>query len=157
MAWRNWWDFGSGRLGDMGCHLIDLAFWAPDLKYPLTAEAEGTPVHPERTPLWLIATWEFPPRGDLPPVKLAWYDGGRRPPQQEEHNMPDWPEGVLFVGSDGMLISHWGRHDLFPKEKFAGFQPPPRTIPESIGHAEEWLEACKTAARPAAASAIPGP
>jgi len=144
MAWRNWWDFGNGRLGDMGCHLIDLAFWALDLKYPLTAEAEGPPVHPEGTPLWLIAAWEFPPRGDLPPVKLTWHDGGRRPPQQEEHNMPDWPEGVLFVGADGMLIAHWGRHELFPKAKYADFQPPPRTIPESIGHAQEWLAACKT-------------
>ncbi len=144
MAWRNWWGFGNGRLGDMGCHLIDLAFWALDLKYPVTAEAEGTPVHPEGTPLWLIASWEFPARGDLPPVKLTWYDGSRRPQQQKEHNMPDWPEGVLFVGSDGMLIAEWGKRELYPKEKFADFQPPQRTIPESIGHAQEWLAACKT-------------
>ncbi|HUT94546.1 MAG TPA: Gfo/Idh/MocA family oxidoreductase [Thermoguttaceae bacterium] len=144
IAWRNWWDFGNGRLGDMGCHLIDLAFWALDLKYPVTAEAEGPPVHPEGTPLWLIARWEFPARGDLPPVKLTWYDGVKRPPQQKEHNMPDWPEGVLFVGADGMLISEWGKHELYPKEKFAGFRRPPRTIPESIGHAQEWLAACKT-------------
>jgi predicted dehydrogenase len=144
MAWRNWWDFGNGRLGDMGCHLIDLAFWALDLKYPVTAEAQGTPVHPEGTPLWLIASWEFPARGDLPPVKVTWHDGGKRPPQQKEHNMPDWPEGVLLVGSDGMLIAHWGKHELHPRQRFAGFQRPPRTIPESIGHAEEWLAACKT-------------
>ncbi len=144
MSWRNWWDFGNGRLGDMGCHLIDLAFWALDLKYPLTAEAVGTPVHPEGTPLWLIARWEFAARGDLPPVTLTWHDGGKRPPQQKQYNMPDWPEGVLFVGSEGMLISHWGVKELFPKEKFAGFRPPPRTIPESIGHAQEWLAACKT-------------
>jgi len=144
-AWRSWWDFGNGRLGDMGCHLIDLPFWALDLKYPLTAEAEGPPMHPESTPLWLIVHWEFPARGDRPPVRLTWYDGGKRPPQQKAHNMPDWPEAVLFVGTEGMLISEWGKHELYPKEKFADFRRPPRMIRESIGHAEEWLAACKAA------------
>ena len=58
--------------------------------------------------------------------------------------MPDWPEGVLFVGADGMLIAEYGKHELHPRQEFAGFRRPPRTIPESIGHAEEWLAACKT-------------
>jgi predicted dehydrogenase len=144
VAWRSWWDFGNGRLGDMGCHMLDLPFWALDLKYPLTVEAEGPPVHPESTPLWEICHWEFPARGDLPPVKLTWYDGDRRPALQKEHNMPDYHEGTLFVGSKGMLIADYGHHELFPREKFAEFQRPPRTIPESPGHAEQWLAACKT-------------
>jgi predicted dehydrogenase len=144
VVWRNWWDFGNGRLGDMGCHMLDLPFWALDLKYPLTIEAEGPPVHPESTPLWLISHWEFPARGELPPVKLTWYDGDKRPALQKEHNMPNYHEGTLFVGSEGMLIAEYGKHELFPKEKFADFQRPPRTIPESPGHAEEWLTACKT-------------
>ena len=144
VAWRQWWDFGNGRLGDMGCHLIDLAFWALRLKYPTTVETEGPPLHPESTPVWLISRWKFPARGDLPPVELTWYDGDKRPPLQKEHDLPNYFEGVLFVGAEGMLIAEYGKHELYPKEKFADFQPPPRTIPESIGHAEEWLAACKT-------------
>jgi predicted dehydrogenase len=148
LGWCQWWDFGNGRLGDMGCHLIDLPFWALDLKYPLTVEAEGPPVHPEGYPRWLIARWTFPARGDLPPVTLTWYDGDKRPALQKEHDMPDWPKAILFVGGEGMLIATYGRHpgeyELYPRQKFAGFQPPPPTIPESIGHAQEWFEACKT-------------
>ena len=144
MHWRHWWDFGNGQLGDMGCHLLDLPFWALGLKYPTTVEAEGPPVHSEMYPRWLIARWTFPARDDLPPVELTWYDGGKKPSLWEEGNFPNWPEGVLFVGAEGMLFSHWGEHRLHPKEKFADFQPPPRTIPESVGHAQEWLAACKT-------------
>ncbi len=108
----------------MGCHMLDLPFWALDLKYPLTVEAEGPPAHPESTPLWRICHWEFPARGGLPPVKLTWHDGGKRPALQKEHHMPDYHEGTLFVGSEGMLIAEYGKHELFPREKFADFQPP---------------------------------
>jgi len=143
VTWRSWWDFGNGRLGDMGCHLIDLPFWALDLKYPRTVEAEGPPVHPESAPRWLIVRWSFPARKNLPPVQLTWYDGGKRPPHLKEHNLPDWPQGVLFIGSDGMLVADYGRRELYPRKKFADFEPPPRTIPNSVGHKAEWLAACK--------------
>jgi predicted dehydrogenase len=105
VAWRNWWDFGNGRLGDMGCHMLDLPFWTLDLNHPLTVEADGPPVHPESTPLWRICHWQFPARGDLPPVRLTWYDGDKRPQLQKEHSMPNYREGTLFVGSEGMLIA----------------------------------------------------
>ena len=144
VAWRNWWDFGNGRLGDMGCHMLDLPFWALDLKYPLTVEAEGPPVHPESTPLWRICHWQFPARDELPPVKLTWHDGGKRPALQKEHNMPNYHEGTLFVGSEGMLIADYGHHELYPREKYADFQRPPQTIPDSPGHFPQWLAACKT-------------
>ena len=148
LAWRDWWDFGNGRLGDIGIHAIDLPFWALGLKYPLTVEAEGPPVNPEGTPHWMIARWTFPARGDLPPVKMTWYHGGRRPGLLKEVNLPDWPIAILFVGADGMLITEIEvvppRFELHPKAKFADFKPPPQTIPHSVGHAREWLEACKT-------------
>ena len=128
----------------MGCHMLDLPFWALDLKYPLTIEAEGPPVHPESTPLWRICHWEFPARGNLPPVKLTWYDGDKRPALQKEHNMPNYHEGTLFVGSEGMLIADYGHHELYPQEKFADFRRPPQTIPDSPGHFEQWFAACKT-------------
>ena len=145
LGWRNWWDFGNGRIGDMGCHMIDLPFTALDLKYPLTVEAESEkPAHEESAPKWLISKWTFGARGDLPPVHLTWYDGnaGKRPPLQKEHNMPDWPEATIFVGSKGMMIADYGRFKLFPEEKFENFRRP--RIPHKPEHMQDWIEACKT-------------
>ena len=147
LAWRSWWDFGNGRLGDMGCHMIDLPFMALDLKYPLTAEAYShKPAHPESATKWLTANWTFPARGKLPPVRLTWYHGDKRPPLQKQHNMPDYPEGTLFVGSKGMLIADYGHYRLFPEEKFAGVRRP--RVPSIGSHHDDWIEACKTG-RPA--------
>jgi predicted dehydrogenase len=143
-SWRMWWDFGGGRLGDMGCHLLDLPFWALDLTHPLAVEAEGPGrVGKEVAPPWLISRWTFPPRGALPPVELTWYDGNTRPDLPKELNPPDWDLGVLFVGSEGMLVSSFAERVLLPKDKFADYEPPPETIPNSIGHHEEWIRACK--------------
>jgi predicted dehydrogenase len=141
-GWRQWWDFGNGRLGDMGCHMIDLPFSALDLKYPLTVESEAPSLNHESAPPWLISKWTFPARGDLPPVELTWYDGDKRPPLQKKHNMPDYPEGVLFVGSKGMLIADYGRFKLYPEDKFAGVTRP--RLPHGQPHAREWITACKT-------------
>jgi predicted dehydrogenase len=143
-TWRHWWDFGEGVLGDMACHYTDLAFWALKLGYPRTIEAQGPPVHPETTPEWLTVRYEFPARGPLPPVELTWYDGGKRPRLVEEHQAPDWRNGVLFVGEKGMLIADYGRRKLLPEEKFSEFPPPAPFIPNSIGHHKEWLLASKT-------------
>jgi len=148
-TWRHWWDFGEGILGDMACHYTDLAFWALDLRYPLTIEAEGPPVHPETTPGWLIVHYEFPARGHLPPLKLTWYDGGKRPELVQQGKAPDWPNGVLFVGEEGMLIADYERHKLLPESQFENFQPPTPFIPDLVGphpHHQEWVRACKTGA-----------
>ena len=77
--WRRWWDFGGGTLADMACHYMDLPFWALELRHPTKVSAEGPPPHPETAADWLIVHYEFPARGELPPVKLTWYDGGKRP------------------------------------------------------------------------------
>jgi predicted dehydrogenase len=144
--WRRWWDFGNGTLGDMGCHYTDLAFWALGLRHPLTIEAEGPPVHPETAPPWIKVTYEFPSRGDQPPVRLTWYDGSRRPDLPAGVDFPRWNAGVLFVGARGMLMADYNRRQLFPEESFRDFTPPEPTIPASIGHHAEWIEACKTGA-----------
>ena len=134
---------------------IDMPFWALNLQHPTTIEAEGPPVHPEGSPPWLIVRYEFPARGDLPPVKLTWYDGGKKPNFEELEKrlnrgsgtpgkIPQWGSGVLFVGSKGMVLADYGRRMLLPQEKFAGFKPPEPTIPNTIGHHKEWVEACKT-------------
>jgi predicted dehydrogenase len=149
--WRRWWVFGGGTLSDFCCHLTDLAFWALDIKSPQTIEAEGPPVHPECAPLWLIVRYEYPARGSQPPVKLVWYSGDRRPPYQlpAQTEMPNgrnhkWGNGVLFVGAKGMLLTDYDASVLLPEKDFAGFQPPPQTIPNSIGHHAEWIHAIKT-------------
>jgi hypothetical protein len=128
----------------MGSHLVDLAFWALNLRHPLTAEAQGPPVHPESTPKWLVVRWEFPARGSMPPVTLFWHHGGRVPPQMTRGEIPKWGSGQLFIGEKGMILSDYGRYMLFPEKEFAGFKPPPKTIPPSVGHHREWILACKT-------------
>jgi len=149
--WRWWWSFANGLLGDMGCHYMDLPFWALRLRHPTSVEAEGPAVHPETTPRLLTVRYQFPARDDLPPVDLTWHHGPVPPAVLKEKNLPIWkrggsgPEsGVLFVGSDGMLMADFDRRKLFPESKFADFQPPEPTIPDSPGHHQEWITACKT-------------
>jgi predicted dehydrogenase len=150
-SWRSWWDFGCGGLGDFGCHYMDLPFWALKLAHPTSAEAEGPPVHAESTPRWLRVKWDFPARGDLPPVKMTWGDGGKRPEMLADVLAPlgseaarKWDAGVLFVGEKGMVLANYGERMLLPKDKFIGVELPKPTIPASIGHHREWYEACKT-------------
>ena len=141
--WRYWWAFANGQLGDFFCHYCDLAFWALELKYPTTVEAEG-PVHPESTARWTIARQTYPARGNQPPVTLTWYNGGGYPEWVRQRGVPEWSSAVLFVGSEGMLIADYGRHQLLPEEKFKNYQRPEPSIPDSIGHHQEWIRACKT-------------
>jgi len=141
--WRYWWNFANGQLGDFFCHFCDLAFWALKLRHPTTVEADG-PVHPESASRWTVAKQQYPARGDLPPVALTWYNGGPYPAFMKERNIPAWNSAVLFVGSKGMLISDYNRHQLLPEENFVDFQRPAPFIPDSIGHHEEWIAACKT-------------
>jgi predicted dehydrogenase len=142
--WRGWWDFGGGALADMACHHMDLPFWALKLRHPTKITAEGPPPHPESTSKGLIVHYEFPARGQLPPVQLTWYDGGKRPALFAQGKLPEWGDGSLFVGSKGMLLAGYGNRKLLPEKEFADFKPPAPFIPNSIGHYKEWVEACKT-------------
>ncbi len=144
MTWEQHWDWGNGCLGDMGSHLIDLPFWALDLKHPLSVEAEGEPRSDESYPHWLIARWEHPAEGSRPPLVLTWYDGVKRPESPPGHDLNQWGIGVLFKGDKGMLLADYGRRILLPEEKFKDFQAPDPWIPPSKGHYAEWLHACKT-------------
>jgi predicted dehydrogenase len=142
--WRKWWDFGGGALADMACHHVDLPFWALKLRHPTKISAEGPKPHAETAAPWLIVNYEFPARGKLPPVKLTWYDGGKRPALFAQGKLPKWGNGTLFVGSKGMLIADYDHRKLLPKKEFADFKPPEPSIPNSIGHYKEWVQACKT-------------
>jgi predicted dehydrogenase len=147
LKWRGWWDFGGGVLADMACHHMDLAFWALDLRSPTHIAAEGSPPDPDTVAVWLIVNYEFPARGELPPVRLTWYDGGKLPPAYASLIPDKWGgrgDGSLFVGSKGMVLATYREHRLLPEKEFKDFQPPKPFIPESVGHHREWVQACKT-------------
>jgi predicted dehydrogenase len=145
--WYRWWDFAGGTMSDLGSHWNDLAFWALDLDAPQTVEASGPPPHPELAPASMSATYEYAARGKRPAVRLTWYQGTAKPALWTEKKIPQWGNGVLFVGDDAMLLADYGKHVLLTtdgKEDPASFKPPARTIPDSIGHHAEWIAACKT-------------
>ncbi|WP_165228769.1 Gfo/Idh/MocA family protein [Aquisphaera insulae] len=152
--WRGWWDFGTGALGDMGCHIIDASFWALDLGAPSSIEAESPPIkdHPDTAPAWSIVRYQFPAKGDRAAVKLTWYDGGKLPSAELFDGNPPGKgaNGCLFVGEKGRLVVGTGKGGprLLPEKDFADRKLPPATLPRSPGHHEEWLEACRNPARP---------
>jgi len=143
--WHYWWDFGGGHFGNMGCHYFDLAFWALNLRFPQTIEAEGPPPHPESTPAWQHVRYQFPAREGLPPAVLTWTHGDstRKPGVFVDNKAPDWAWGI-FVGSKGLLAVNYGRWKLLPEDEFAAYQPPEPSLPDSLGHHREWISACKT-------------
>jgi predicted dehydrogenase len=143
-SWRCWWDFGNGTFGDMGCHIMDLAFWALDLRYPSTIEAEGSPVTAEGTAQKLLVRWKFPARGNLPPVKITWSDGTNRPTLPAGIDIPIDGIGAVFIGSNGLLWANYDKRRLYPEDRFQSYQAPPPSIPNSAGHHKEFFEACKT-------------
>jgi predicted dehydrogenase len=140
-TWRGWWDFGTGALGDIGCHSIDPVWRALKLKYPLSVEASCTLVNTETFPVASMVTYHFGAREDMPPVKLTWYDGGLRPPRPEE--LADGQQfgtgGTLFVGDKGKMLGY----TLIPESKRKEFGRPPKVLPRSPGHHQEWIDACK--------------
>jgi len=142
--WYRWWDFGNGTMSDLGSHWNDLPFWALKLKAPTSIEASGPKPHLEIAPASMQATYEFPARGDMPAVKMVWYQGANKPPHLIEGKIPAWNSGVLFVGDKGMLLSDYSKHALLPEKEFVDFKKPEPFIPKSIGHYAEWLLACKT-------------
>ena len=140
--WRRWWDFGGGTLADMGCHYMDLPYWALDLKYPTEVSAEGPEVHPETAPLGLIVRYKFPPRGAAPALNMTWYHDQLVPAEIAGERVPG--SGVMFVGTKGKMFADYSRYKLFPTDEFSKFTPPPVSIPDSVGHHREWLDACRT-------------
>ncbi|MGE3807876.1 MAG: Gfo/Idh/MocA family protein [Gemmataceae bacterium] len=146
LTWNRWWDFANGTLGDMGSHLIDLPFWALELRHPTTVEAEGPEVSPVHNPEWMIVRWEHPARGKQVPCKVVWYHGGKRPANPPGQDLSKWFNGILFIGDKGMLLADYGKRILLPEDKFKDFEAPKPTIEKSRGHYQEWIHACKTGA-----------
>lgn len=139
--WRGWWDFGTGALGDIGCHAIDPVARALKLGPPTSVEASSSRVNEETFPLASMITYQFPARGDMPPTKLVWYDGGLRPPRPAELDegqlMGD--NGRLLVGEKGKILGN----RIIPQSRRQEYKPAAPTIPRSPGHYVEWIQACK--------------
>jgi predicted dehydrogenase len=160
--WRGWWDFGTGALGDIGCHAMDPVFRALKLGAPTTVQAASSRVNQETFPLASMVTYTFPARPaevqanncqvrgltgpgagavEMPPLKLTWYDGGLRPPRPE--GLPDGrmmgDNGRLLVGDKGFILGD----TVYPDARRKEVGQIERTVPSSIGHYQEWIEACK--------------
>jgi predicted dehydrogenase len=162
-TWRAWWDFGTGSLGDLGCHILDAPFWALKLKYPVSAEGcistywtglwEACPPKNEQYPRSTIVRFKFPEREGLPPVNLTWWDGGMMPPRpellEEGRKMGDDDGGVLFVGDKGTLMCGcYGRSPrLIPETRMKEFYQPEKTLARvpggEQGHEKDWVRSCK--------------
>jgi predicted dehydrogenase len=143
--WRGWWDFGTGALGDIGCHYFDPVFRALKLGAPVSVEASSTRVNQETYPLGSMVTYHFPARGARPPVKLVWYDGGLRPPRPEQIVDGDamGDNGHLLIGEKGIIMTDWRRWWLYPEKLEQAYGEPPKVLPRSPGHHQEWINACK--------------
>lgn len=157
--WRAWWDFGTGALGDMACHIVDPAFWALQLGHPTCIYGSSTQVNTESAPHSELVHYEFPDRGKigkikLPALKMTWYDGGLLPPRPEELKdgqiMGDQSGGVLFIGTKGKLMTGcYGRNPiLLPEQLHNDYKRPEpsiRRIEKAMegGHELDWIRACK--------------
>jgi predicted dehydrogenase len=159
--WRGWWDFGTGALGDIGCHAMDPVFRALKLGAPLSVQGASTRVNEETYPLGSMVTYHFPARPAtpqvinchvsglsgsaagalaMPPCKLVWYDGGLRPPRPE--GLPDGKQmgdnGRLLVGDQGFILGN----DVYPEPRARQTSVIRKTIPRSDDHYQEWVRAC---------------
>ena len=161
-VWRCWWDFGCGMMGDRGAHTFDPAVWALNLGAPTSVEATSCGNTKEVHPLSAIVTFRFPARGNLPPVKLTWYEG-TRPPRPEEleegRKLPD-EGGALIKGSKGtIMFGVYGNSPrIIPESKMKEITLPEKTIPRVKGtHEQDWVRACKSGQPAGADFAYSGP
>lgn len=143
--WRGWWDFGTGALGDMGCHIFDPVFSALELGAPQTVSAKGPKPDKESGPLWCEVTYTFPAtKYAANDCKVVWYEAGRQPKREIMLAPKDWPgskNGVLFVGEKGnVFVGFPEKAELFPKVDFANHKMPENN---DNNHYQQWTEAIK--------------
>jgi predicted dehydrogenase len=149
-TWRNWLDFGTGLLGDLGLHKLSTVFKTLNLGHPISVEASATKLSAETFPLGEVVRFEFPARGNMPPVIISWYDGGIKPPRPPELEDDDPMGDIIYIGDKGKLMGE----RLIPESRMEKYKKPPKTLPRSPGHHQEWIGACRGG--PQAGSSFPG-
>lgn len=158
LRWRNWWQFGSGALGDIAVHMFDALRFALDLGFPELVEADVSGRSRFTAPPWSTVRWRFPARGSRPPLEVRWWNGTRagrllKPdaiPRLPAERIAATPNGMAFVGDAGTLfipdMRASGRPRIFPVEREKEFlaSPPPRTLPRPKGdHYHDWINAIR--------------
>lgn len=154
--WRGWWDFGTGALGDMACHIMDAAYWTLGVRYPARITAETTQLFPETAPKASRITYEFPATSARPAVTWVWRDGGLVPPRPRDWPADSkWPfdsSGQLWVGDNGTLTAYtYGENPRLSDDKRneeLKANPPAQKYPRTKGVYAEWVEAIKNGTQP---------
>jgi predicted dehydrogenase len=149
-SWRGYWDFGTGALGDMGCHIMDGAYWALRLTQPTRVQAVSARQTDVSPPTASVVTYDFPARSGLPALKWTWYDGGLKPllPPELEVGKDLQMNGTLIVGSKATVFAdtYYSSVRIMPDSKMREIAPtlPEKTLPRiKGGHFLEWVNACK--------------
>jgi predicted dehydrogenase len=150
-AWRGWWAFGTGALGDMACHTLNLPFMALELRDPTAVEAQSSGHNKESYPKWSVIKYTFPARGKRPALTMTWYDGGKRPDAPLLDGKEPASSGALIIGEKGKLYSPGDYGGSF--QLLGGVEEVKVEYPQSPGHFQEWVRAIKGG--PAAMSNFP--
>ena len=147
VAWRDFWDYGLGAMGDFGCHDLDAAVWALDLPTPTSVEMHPAGFMDDTIiPHGELGYFEFPARGDKPPVKITWYSGGPKPPKPESMKDAELPDrGVMFVGEKGHIMdrAYSASPLLLEPELRENFKEPTATLATTNGHYQDWIDAAR--------------
>jgi predicted dehydrogenase len=149
LSWNMYWDFGSGQVGDMGSHTMDLAWNGIDAALPTSAEARGDPFHPEVTPVKLTMHFEHPANQWRSGIRVSWYQGGAMPESPSRYlDLRKIDHGAMFDGTNGYLVADFTSRVLFPNNDRADltyYRPRSKDalIPKLGSFQKQWINACK--------------